>query len=88
MLVQFLFCLLVHVLSFLIFLLLFLIVFLYFQGGRSPMFDSLVRHMLIYGVMLHQDLVTREEGWCLFTTIQELQWLKMPLQVLLSAHFQ
>lgn len=52
------------------------------------MFDSLVRHMLIYGVMLHQDLVTWEEGWCLFTTIQELQWLKMPLQVLLSAHFQ
>lgn len=51
------------------------------------MFDSLIRQMLEYGVMLYQDLVIREEGWHLSPTIQELQWLKVPLQVLLSAHF-
>lgn len=88
MLGQFVFCLLVHVLSFLVFPMLFLIVFLYFQGGKSPMFGSLMRHMQGYGVVLHQDPVTREEGWGLFPTIQELQWLKVPLQDLLSVHSQ
>lgn len=72
MLVQFLFCLLVHVLLFLVFLMLFLIVFLCFQGGKSPMFGSLMRQMQGYGVVLHEDPVTREEGWCLFQTIHEL----------------
>lgn len=54
MLVQFIFYLLVFVLSFVVFLIFFLIVLLGLQGCRSHMFDNPMRHMQLCEVMLYQ----------------------------------
>lgn len=57
MLVQFIFYLPVFVLSFVVFIF-FPAALLGLQGGRSPVFDSCMRHMQLYEVVLHQDQVS------------------------------